>query len=92
MSDLNVWQQLLAQLQVTVEPEDFRRWFGATAYAGDSGDQISIWVPSEAVRRHIELHFQDSLRRALAAVDREGTPLRFVVSGFGDEDDDEDES
>ena len=88
MSDLNVWQQVLAQLQLAVEPEDFRRWFAATAYAGDSGDQITVWVPSEAVRRHIELHFQETLGCALIAIEREGTPLRFVVAGFGEEDED----
>ena len=85
MSDLNVWHQILHQLQTSVDPEDFRRWFGATAYAGDSGDQITVWVPSEAVRRHVELHYQEALQRALADVDRPGTPIRFVVAGFGDE-------
>ncbi len=87
MSDLNVWQQVLRQLQAIVPPEDFRRWFGATAYAGDSGDQITVWVPSEAVRRHVELHYQEALNSALAAVDRHGAPIRFVVAGFGDDDD-----
>jgi chromosomal replication initiation ATPase DnaA len=67
--------------------EDFRRWFGATAYASDSGDQITVWVPTESVRRHIIAHFQDRVDRALAAIDRAGTQTRFVVSGMGDEDD-----
>jgi hypothetical protein len=70
-------------------PEDFRRWFGASSYAGDSGDQITVWVPSESIRRHVVAHYREELHRALAALSRSGTHIRFVVAGFGDEDDDE---
>ena len=68
--------------------EDFRRWFGATAYASDSGDQITVWVPTEPVRRHIALHYEDAIDRALTALGREHTHVRLVVSGT-DEDDEE---
>jgi hypothetical protein len=66
--------------------EDFRRWFGATAYASDSGDQITVWVLSEPIRRHLPLHYAEALRKALAAIERRGTHIRFVVGG-SDEDD-----
>jgi chromosomal replication initiation ATPase DnaA len=68
--------------------EDFRRWFGATAYASDSGDQITVWVPTEAIRRHLVQHYDDAVRRSLRAIDRADTHVRFVVSGT-DEDEDE---
>jgi hypothetical protein len=67
--------------------EDFRRWFGATAYASDSHDQITVWVPSEAIRRHIANVYGDDLRRALASIGRPDTHVRFVVGGT-DEDED----
>jgi chromosomal replication initiation ATPase DnaA len=85
--DLNVWQRLLEELEGTLAPEEFRRWFSATAYASDSGDQITAWVPSEGIRRHIETHYHDSLRRALARLGRQGTAVRLVVAGFEDDDD-----
>ena len=91
MSDFNVWQQILSELRTTVESEDFRRWFEGTSYAGDSGDQITVWIQSEAVRRHIQVHYQETLRRAVDAVGRSGTPIRFVVAGFGEEDEDDEE-
>jgi chromosomal replication initiation ATPase DnaA len=89
MSDVNLWQRVLDQVQATLEPEDFRRWFSGTSYAADSGDQISVWVPSESVRRHIELHFQDVIERALDAAGRPDTHVRFVVAGFSDEEEEE---
>jgi chromosomal replication initiation ATPase DnaA len=86
MSD-NVWQGVLDRLRDSVEPEDFRRWFAETAYASDSGDQITVWVPSESVRRHIALHYKPHIDRALGAMNRSDAEVRLVVAGYGDEDD-----
>jgi chromosomal replication initiation ATPase DnaA len=69
--------------------EDFRRWFGNTAYASDSGDQVTVWVPTEPVRRHIVAHYEDQIQRAMAGLDRANTHVRLVVAGE-DEDEDED--
>ncbi len=89
MPDLNAWQDILAELQAAVDPEDFQRWFATTAYASDSDNQITVWVASEAIKRHVETHYRDALNRALASLDRRGTAIRFVVAGFGDEDDED---
>jgi chromosomal replication initiation ATPase DnaA len=82
------WDQILGIVRSHVPEEDFRHWFGATAYASDSGDQITVWVPSEAIRRHLINNFQDDIDRALGALDRAGTHVRLVVGGM-DEDDEE---
>lgn len=82
---MTIWDQVLEALRVEVPDEDFRRWFGDTAYASDSGDQITVWVPTESIRRHLDTHFGDSLDRALAAIGRRHTFVRFVVGGV-DED------
>lgn len=87
--ELNTWERVLEKVRNELEPEDFRRWFGTTSYAGDSGDQINVWIGSEAVRRHIETHYRDELERALISIKRPDTLIRFIVAGFGDEDDEE---
>jgi hypothetical protein len=68
---MTIWEQLLASIHDQL-PDD-------------AGDQITVWVPSEAVRRHIAIHYQDDLERSLAALGRHNTHLRFVVAGV-DED------
>jgi chromosomal replication initiation ATPase DnaA len=88
----NPWEAILELLRPQMPEEDFRRWFGATAYASDSGDQITVWVPTESIRRHMQVHFQDAINRALIAIDRHGTHVRLVVSGTGDEDEDDDKA
>ena len=78
---------MLETLRAGMPEEDFRRWFGATAYASDSGDQITVWVPSEAIRRHLDNNYQEVIARALAAQGRSFAHVRLVVSGFENDED-----
>jgi chromosomal replication initiation ATPase DnaA len=87
----NAWDTVCAQIRARMDEEDFRRWFGATAYASDSGDQISVWVPTEAIRRHITNHFQAITDEALAAIDRPDTHIRFIVTGVSDDEEEEED-
>jgi chromosomal replication initiation ATPase DnaA len=85
---VNIWDQILGLLRADLPEEDFRRWFGATAYASDSGDQITVWVPSESIRRHIDSHHEEEIARALRTLRRSGTHVRLVVGGEGDDEED----
>jgi chromosomal replication initiation ATPase DnaA len=86
---MTIWDEILAAMRGGIPPEDFRRWFNETAYASDSGDQITVWVPTESIRRHIAAHYQEDIDRALARLDRTNTQIRFVVTGVEDEDEDD---
>jgi len=83
---MTIWDELLDQLRAGIAEDDFRRWFRGTAYASDSGDQITVWVPTEAVRRHITLHYLDRIERLLDSMGRSDTSVRLVVAGSDDED------
>lgn len=88
MSDTNLWNQILDRLRTEMEPEEYRRWFSPTSYASDSGDLITVWVPTEATRRHISTHYSGSIDRALRSL-RPHSAIRFLVTGTGEDDDDE---
>jgi hypothetical protein len=62
-----------------------------TAYASDSGDLITVWTPTESVRRHLTAHYDETIRAALAAVGRGQTNVRFVVSGVEEDESETDE-
>jgi len=90
MPDRKLWDQVLDKLQTTLMPEELRRWFGESTQAVDSGDQVTIWVPSETVRRYIMAHYQDQIDRALDELERGDVDIRFVVTGVGEDEDDDD--
>jgi hypothetical protein len=82
----NVWAILLEHLRATIEPDEYRRWFSESTQASDSGDQITIWVPSIAESRHISLHYIDRIYRELDRLERYGVNVRFVATGYEEED------
>jgi len=84
---MNLWERILIALRVHVAEEDFRRWFSATAYASDSGDQLTVWVPTEAIRRHIAVHYELMIEREMARLERGGTTLRLIATGVDDDED-----
>ena len=86
---MNIWDQVLERIRAQMPEEDYRRWFGATAYASDSGDQITVWVPTESIRRHIVSHYDIAIARAVTALGRKGTHVRLVVSGIDEEEEDQ---
>lgn len=85
---MTIWDEILTVVRREVPPEDFRRSFGETAYASDSGDQITVWVPTEAIRRHLTARYGDAIHGALTQLNRRGTHVRFVVTGVDEEDED----
>ena len=49
---------------------------------------ISVWVPSTAEGRHISVHYLDQIHTELERLGRYGVSVRFVATGYADEDDD----
>lgn len=48
-----------------------------------------MWVPSEAIRRHLTNNFDNDIQAALKTIGRGGTIIRFVVAGYDEDEDDE---
>jgi chromosomal replication initiation ATPase DnaA len=90
MTDGNVWTAILGRLRAELDEEEFRRWFANSSYASDSGDVITVWVASTTDGRQIQQNYTDRLQRALTAIGREDTTVRFLATGYtGEEEDDE---
>jgi len=92
MPDGNIWTEILTRLRDDLDDEEYRRWFSNSVYASDSGDQITVWVPSAGDARQILQNYSDKLSRALAGLGRRDTVVRFLATGYtGDDEDDEKE-
>ena len=85
MPERKLWDQVLDKLRSNLIPDELRRWFGESMQAGDSGNQVTIWVPSEPVRRHILTHYQGLIDSALEDLGRQNVDIRFVATGVGEE-------
>ena len=92
MSDANIWAQILHRIKADIDPEEFRRWFSNSSYASDSGDVITVWVPSAADGRQISQLYLERLRRELTRLGRSETLIRFIATGYSDDEDDEEDN
>jgi chromosomal replication initiation ATPase DnaA len=88
---VKLWDRVRRRLRLELEGEEYRRWFAESNQASDSGDQITVWVPSETARRHIIAHYQEVLDRVLESLDRGDVEIRWVATGVGDEEADGEE-
>ena len=89
MSDANIWVQILERLKTDIDPEEYRRWFANSTYASDSGDVITVWVPSAAEGRQISQTYLNRLHRELSRLGRSDTLIRFIATGYSDDEDEE---
>ena len=83
----NVWGQILEKLRATMDPDEFRRWLSVSSQASDSGDQITVWVPASTDARHISVDYLDRIYRALEGMGRSNVNIRFVATGYEDDED-----
>jgi chromosomal replication initiation ATPase DnaA len=87
VNDANLWDRILERLRERLDADEFRRWFSETSQASDSGDQLSVWVTSATIIRHITVHHQHLLDAALNELGRHSTEIRFIATGYGEEED-----
>ena len=84
-----VWGQILERLRATIDPDEYRRWFSASSQASDSGDQITVWVPASTDAKHISVNYLDRIYRELEQMDRFDVTVRFVATGYEEDEDEE---
>ncbi len=88
----HVWTTILERLKGTIDNEEFRRWFLSSSQASDSGDQITVWVPAQTDVRHISVNYLDRIYRELEQLQRTNVTVRFVATGYEDDEDEYDEN
>ena len=79
----DVWGQVLARIEAKVPPETFHQWFKPTAGVGDTGDEITVRVPSEVFRRHLSQDYAAVIDDAATEVQRGGVRVSFVIDADG---------
>ncbi len=75
----NVWTELLARIETKVNRHSFNTWFSATVFVEDTGDRVTVRVPSELCRNWLTKHYTGVIAEATAEVQRRGVKVAFVI-------------
>ena len=75
----NVWSELLARIETKVNRHSFNTWFSPTVFVEDTGDRVTVRVPSELCRNWLTKHYTAVITEATAEVQRSGVKIAFVI-------------
>jgi len=83
---MNVWNQLLARIEQTIDRTDYETWFAPTRFLARRGDTIDVGIPTQkhvdAVRDRFGSHVRELLNE-LSSPER--VQVHFVVESANDD-------
>ena len=77
----NIWDEVLARIDVKINRHSYNTWFKPTAYVGDQGSTIVVRVPNALFSDWLNKHYSAVLNEALSDLGRTGTAISFVAEG-----------
>src|SRR6478752_3795225 len=77
----NIWDEVLARIDVKINRHSYNTWFKPTAYVEDQGATIVVRVPNALFSDWLNKHYSAVLNEALSDLRRAGTGISFVAEG-----------
>ena len=73
-----LWDQTMAQLQLTLPSQEFAVWISCLRTSAGAGDALTVEAPSAFHRNWVQRHFLDRIRTTVESV--AGRPVPVVLS------------
>jgi len=83
---MNVWNQLLARIEQTVDRTDYETWFAPTRFLARRGDTIDVSIPTQKNVDAIRDRFGSQVRELLNELSPERVQVHFVVESASTDD------
>jgi chromosomal replication initiator protein len=77
----NIWDEVLARIDVKINRHSYNTWFKPTTYVEDQGSTIVVRVPNVLFSDWLNKHYSAVLNEALSDLGRAGTVVSFVAEG-----------
>lgn len=78
MPDKNLWQAVLAQIELDLTPAKFATWFKSTK-AQKEGKKIVISVPNSFVKEWLEGKYSEKIKKIVRSLDEEIRRIEFNI-------------
>jgi len=82
MNPKQVWQAVLGELEVRLNPAQFETWIKNTSLVSLDEDEAVISVPTSFAQMTIERKFEPEIRRSLSNILHRPVQVSFVVNGI----------
>ncbi len=79
MTNEEVWQAVLAQIQLTISPANFTTWFKSTNIVSVKEGGVVISVSNSFVKEWLEQKYQKQILKILHTIDKDIREMTFLV-------------
>jgi len=79
MSNEELWEAVLAQIQLNISPANFATWFKGTKIISREGSQITVSVPSSFVKEWLEQKYNNIILKILHGLDNGIKEVRYCI-------------
>jgi chromosomal replication initiator protein len=80
MKKQDLWQAVLAQIELNVSPANFATWFKNTEILSKNNEKIVISVPNSFVKEWLENKYQKEILRIIHSLDAKIKKIDFLVN------------
>jgi len=75
----NLWQTVLAQIQLNISPANFATWFNNTKIISLEKDVITVSVPNSFSKEWLEQKYSKDILKIIHSIDENIKSIVFVV-------------
>jgi chromosomal replication initiator protein len=76
---MNLWDQVLEKLEVSLDRTEFQTWFEPTAFLAEKGESIDVRVPDPRFVDEISERYSQRIRAILSELSAERKRIHFVA-------------
>lgn len=79
MTKEELWQAVLAQIQLNISPANFATWFKNTGIINQKDDGVVISVPNSFVKEWLEQKYNKTIFQILHGLDKEIKEVKYII-------------
>jgi chromosomal replication initiator protein len=80
MTNEELWQAVLAQIQLNISPANFATWFANTKISSIDDDNVTVSVPNSFSKEWLEQKYYKDILKILKSLDENIKDVKYVVN------------
>lgn len=80
MTNEELWQSVLSQIQLNISPANFATWFANTKISSIENNEVTVSVPNSFSKEWLEQKYHKDILKILKSLDEEIKEIKYVVN------------
>jgi chromosomal replication initiator protein len=80
MTNEEIWQSVLSQIQLNISPANFATWFANTAISSVEEDLVVVSVPNSFSKEWMEQKYHKEILKIIKSIDENIKDIKYIVN------------